>query len=176
MFINIFNINHYYRGVQRLNNVFDYGYKIFDKYSDLMENEYICFSKNNAVELLKIAGYINKNPNNCEVIAFGEDHDFKLKKDSDINFNFQGYDVSGESKYLSPLETILSPYSDETHFKTIRDIFLDKINKNGLFISEKSAMEFAKYVEDSNSDSFEKDGELKVLKIFKISEHVNLKN
>ncbi len=130
-----------YRGLYRLNVPAEYWSE--KKYGQLyeMSNWYI----NNAIDgfyfqyskdvlniLINLSQklQINKCPN--DLIIFGDD----FNSDS---AQFLGYDINGDEKYLSLIVLMISHQYNDALFEIIFEFFDKKLNKFGLFESEKDA-------------------------------------
>lgn len=168
MFVDIFDIDNRYRGIQRnQGNLWKGKAKYLNRYTELLTDGRIPLTIENVTLLLGIADNINKKYNQaqCEVIIYG-----RTKCSTDLNGNaiLLGFDISGDSLYLSPIKTAFFEGCNTINCEC--DKFRNKMNTYGLFTTQDDAESFLKYVSSLNVDMFEEDGDLSIISVYRITE------
>lgn len=166
--INIFNSYDTYRGVSREPFVVRYGnIRELDMYFSLVEDEFIPFNSHNLQKLLSLCASISKRKKGAEIIVYGEMERLDFSVLNKEKASFLGYDVSGESMYISFIKDAM--YNEqECSMTNIHQDFRKQLNENGLFDLKEQALRFVKHIYKF-SDMYETDGELKLLAVFKIT-------
>ena len=135
--------------------------KEFEQYTGLFEDERIPFSENNLLALM----HINAHIKDCEIIVFSEN---KVVFPESINSTFLGYDVSGDSMFLSPLYTAFFGNNGGEYFRSLQSKLSCGVNDFGLFNSVENAVELIELVNAAKDDNvFEEDGKLKPVFVYK---------
>ena len=108
-------------------------------YDKVGENTSISYSKENLEITTEIYNSLNENKLEVEIIFICEPIEKNVQGD------FLGYDISGESFYYSPLfSAFFEKKLVNTTYKFIYSEFATMLNKNGLFDDLPAASGFAK--------------------------------
>ena len=108
---------------------------------------------------------INARINDHEIIVFSENEvDFP----ESVNSAFLGYDISGDSMYLSPLYTAFFGNNGGEFFRSLQSKLSCGVNDYGLFDRIENAVELIELINAAeDNDIFEKDGQLKPVCVYK---------
>ena len=129
------------------------------QYLGLFEGERIHFSENNLVTLM----YLNSHIKDHEIIVYGDN---KIVFPESVNSIFIGYDISGDSMFLSPLYTFFGN-DGGMYFQKIQSKTPCGVNEYGLFDNWRDAIDFIEFINEVNDDNFfEKDGLLKPVFVY----------
>ena len=174
-YIDLLDYDIQYRGIQRNQNwLLNVNSKLSTKYINLLENERISFT----IENIKIAKSISRAINakskkeTNEVILFGKCNLENIKKNlesSSCYFNFLGFDITGDSLYISPIKTVFFEKQKNTISNECLKMFSEKLNDNGLFSSIEDVFSFLEYVNPHVGEMIEYDGSLCLVYVYKIT-------
>ncbi len=164
VYIDIVSSKRAYRGIERGGeDLFRYLKRMdLKQYLGLFEGERIPFSENNLIALMRINARIKDH----EIIVFSENEvDFP----ESVNSAFLGYDVSGDSMYLSPLYTAFFGNNGGEYFRSLQSKLSCGVNDFGLFNSVENAVELIELVNAAKEDNvFEEDGKLKPVFVYSV--------
>ncbi len=166
--IELFNSSDMYKGFSRVPFIIRFGnIRELDTYFSLLEDEFIPFTLDNLQKITELYNSISKRKKGSEIIVCGEFEQLDYSMSNPEKVTFLGYDICGDSMYISFVKDILFNEQDTPTMAHMHKYFRDQLNENGLFDSRDDALPFLKHIYEFGN-MYEKDGNLKLLSIFKI--------
>lgn len=157
-----------YSGIQRSQTgIASLKCKLMNQYFDLIDNEMIMYSEDNATNLLSLLRAIkSSNPNSeMEIILFGVGTPVK-----GLDADFLGYDITGDSNYISLIK--LMCLDTNNSFVKSNECFR-LLNQNGLFENENNAWEYITEIKKYYSDEFEQENNWHPVKVYRVNNVLN---
>ncbi len=163
MYIDIFNNTSTYKGIERCGGILQVlKKKQLNKYLTLLDDEgRIVFKKENYVTLCEILDSLSSSmAEKFEIVVFG-DSDCSGFIMNYPEHKFYGYDITGDSCYLSPIYRAVCENKSEEH-RYIHGF----LNKYFLCDSIEGCEKIISYVKQCDDDFFEQDGNLHYVAVF----------